>query len=288
MLLSSRSDTTGGGGGATPPGTGPDGGRSVESHYTIYKYDRMFPFSLSLNAFRGVPAWKTSEDNLVIGNIFGEIPFFTYDPSKNGKMDFQFPLIKDKKGFLSNFWAGCEPTSSVLNKLIDDGMFCSLPSFSYSTTIRIANPDASLDLAYMFRDDDIPKLIFVFSNEFDNELYPSYDIYNGYSISNKFLSIYPTRRVGSDTIPRSTDAYANAWKYASKSMSSPWDVYCFQQIRNISGENKIREFIENISLSGKVDDSLTSISNLYGKYGFSELAYDNIFQIPDSSVRWKS
>ena len=60
------------------------------------------------------------------------------------------------KGVLSNYYAGCESVSEVLSSLLGDGFFSGFP---WSSSI-----------GYSFRGGNIPRLVFVYTNEFDNSL----------------------------------------------------------------------------------------------------------------------
>ena len=76
-------------------------------------------------------------------------------------------------GVLTNMWAGCEPVCAILSKLLKNGFFCSYPW--------------NVGLGYMFRKKPIPKLVFVFSNEFDNSFTASYDYTNGYKFQTPLI-----------------------------------------------------------------------------------------------------
>lgn len=72
---------------------------------------------------------------------------------------FEFPFTSSGaggRGALSNWWAGCESVCDMVSKLLRDGFMYSYP---YNGGFG----------AHLFRK-DIPKLVFVFSNEFDNSL----------------------------------------------------------------------------------------------------------------------
>ena len=137
----------------------------------------------------GVPVWKSGSGESEVLH-FGEITnpsdiedmnrykpaidswavwnkkydFFTYDPTPNGVSTFSNPFVmvnrntndpeKPYTGALSNWWNGCEPVCDVLHSLIEDGYFYSYPGHN--------------GLGYVFRK-DVPRLVFVFTNEFDNE-----------------------------------------------------------------------------------------------------------------------
>ena len=127
-----------------------------------------------MNVFCGVPAWAdgTGDDATL---HFGEVQnadtkyandadifkpkfnFFTYDPTPDGMGTFRWPFFTDDKvgGVLSNMWAGCEPVCEIVSRLLGGGFFFGLPW--------------NKGVGYTFRP-NVPKLVFVFSNEFDNSL----------------------------------------------------------------------------------------------------------------------
>jgi len=156
----------------------------------------------------GVPAWKDGNDELHFGEIpkseasdydwyflqdgvdsqnivdwsnpyTQTFDFFTNDLSGQGMASYSWPFSHpldnkfssvdledagdgkfkqrkkvDYRGCLTNMWGGCEPVCAIASKLLKDGFFCSYPW--------------NIGLGYMFRKKSIPKLVFVFANEFDN------------------------------------------------------------------------------------------------------------------------
>ena len=156
--LMSRSD---GGGGV---GSGAGAGNYGVANYPYYSwsYEDYHWF-----AWKGVPVYKDSDDaeTLHFGpddRGFATVPFFTYNPYDLSTFENPFVEITNKgnqgygKGVLCNWHSGCEPVSNVLASLFRDGFYYGFP---YSAPI-----------GYMFRGNKFPKLVFVYSNEFDNEL----------------------------------------------------------------------------------------------------------------------
>ena len=83
------------------------------------------------------------------------------DNTSPAKFEWPFYRISSNyKGTLSNMYAGCEPVCNMVAKLIKDGYFYSRPW-----------NDA---LGYMFRK-NVPALVFVFANEYDNAFTFAYD-----------------------------------------------------------------------------------------------------------------
>lgn len=113
--------------------------------------------------------------------------FFTNQPNKQGVPSYDWPFYFDPdakitvydsdtnntkpvfkyNGVLTNMWRGCEPVCAILSKLLKNGVFCSYPW----------NPG----VGYMFRK-NVPKLVFVFANEFDNQYTSTYTYINGQKI----------------------------------------------------------------------------------------------------------
>ena len=160
----------GGGGDDSPIG-------KVTPVYTTKQYSSTSYqlFSKNFYIHTGVPVWKEGNDEnaelkFKIGNeIIDKSCFFTYDPTENGISSFENPFIMDddaedddaeddvaKKynGVLSNWWSGCEPVCDTLARLIKNGYFYGYPG--------------NHGLGYVFRK-NVPRLVFVFCNEWDNE-----------------------------------------------------------------------------------------------------------------------
>lgn len=144
----------------------------------------------------GVPAWRDDSDVLHFGEIgdgdqgdwgryFKDDPqkaqklwkdtfnFFTYNPSSEGIDTFSWPFLYETSGnpgdkdndpvyygVLSSMQNGSEQVCEVLSYLLDDGLFYNYPY--------------NRGLGYLFRKKPIPKLVFVFSNEYDNESHIRY------------------------------------------------------------------------------------------------------------------
>ena len=163
----------GGGSGSGSESTGGGGSSTYTKYVTTYVKG-----SKSMNVFCGVPVWSDENENLHFGdvdpqstcfnkysesgeeNIYANktYDFFTYDITKHGIDTFQWPFTSagsDGKGTLSNWWAGCEPICDMISKLLDDGFFFGKPW--------------NEGIGHLFRK-DVPTLVFVFSNEFDNAM----------------------------------------------------------------------------------------------------------------------
>lgn len=107
-----------------------------------------------MRVFTGVPVKKHGS-----GLVFSSgQEFYTYDITKDGMASFEYPFtsaIHPEKGVLSNWWVGCEPVCDILNKLLSTGVF-------FGGTWNLA-------LGHVFRP-NVPHLVFVFTNEYDNSM----------------------------------------------------------------------------------------------------------------------
>ena len=183
---------------------GPEGTRYATRILVEYSCSAMKKY---MNVFCGVPAWKdsTAEDADI---HFGSIPegdttgdwgrydykvgstsffgkdlfkssfnFFTYNPTASGVASFEWPFwvsdtilddidnkISSYKGVLANWWAGCEPSCDMLSKLLKYQCFYGYPFH--------------IGIGYLFRK-NIPRLVFVFTNEYDNSMVKSYTVSGG-------------------------------------------------------------------------------------------------------------
>ena len=180
--------TTGGGGGS---GSGPTNYPHTLTTYTYYQ-----KWEKQMHIHCGVPAWRDDSDVLHFGEIdetdagdwgryFKDDPkkaqklwkdtfnFFTYNPSSEGIDTFSWPFLYETSGnradednypvyygALSSMQQGSEQVCEVLSYLLYDGLFYNYPY--------------NRGLGYLFRKKPIPKLVFVFSNEYDNESHIRY------------------------------------------------------------------------------------------------------------------
>ena len=91
----------------------------------------------------------------------GDSPFHTYNPYDSETFEFPFITTTNPgsrgfgKGVLCNWYNGCEPITQVLSTLLGSGYFSGFP---WTPAI-----------GYMFRNKKIPKLVFAYVNEFDNQ-----------------------------------------------------------------------------------------------------------------------
>lgn len=182
MPILREGGSSGGHGGGGPGGGGGGGKWYPNEVRTTYKYRCG---TKSLNVFCGVPVWKDGDEPdapLHFGEILeadtgdwdiypsevkkfkAKYPFFTYDPTERGMDTFEYPFTKSDKGCLSTWWSSCEPICDILAKLLNEGVFMSHPWHD--------------GIGYLFRK-DVPKLVLVFTNEFDNSMTRTYSATGG-------------------------------------------------------------------------------------------------------------
>lgn len=141
------------------------------------------------------------------------------------------------KGVLSNWYNGCEPTSEVLSTLLGDGFFYGFPWTSA--------------IGYAFRGNGIPRLIFVYTNEFDNSLVRERN--SKTKLTN--IMMYPSFSGGNvNLVP-----IVNSDKDDDGNRNPP-DRNCFNQAAT---SESIWDYLSTIGLSDMVSDELkTSILNI--------------------------
>ena len=146
-------------------GSGATGGGS--SNYGVANY-AYIAYELSINHMyihKGVPCYLSEnpdinpETTINYTNSSGTVipcHLMTYDPTPEAAEYFEVPFVQSEKGVLMNWWGGSESVSSVLANLLGDGFFHGWP---WTPAI-----------GYMFRNREIPKLVFVYTNEYDNNI----------------------------------------------------------------------------------------------------------------------
>ena len=132
-------------------GTGDGGGTPAEYPYWTWDYVDMHLYN-----HHGVPAWMDENESLHFGTGTNKYHLFTYDPREEASSYYEFPFVQSKKGVLCNVFCGCEPVAHIVSKLLGSGCFYGHPW--------------TPGIGYMFRDNSIPKLVFVYANEYDNEI----------------------------------------------------------------------------------------------------------------------
>lgn len=133
------------------------------------------------------PGWKPENVEEWVNPFSKSFDFFTNDLSGTGISSYSWPFYYSPtaktqvyrsdtntmesvfayKGVLTNMWRGCEPVCAITSKLLKDGYF-----FSYPWNEGVG---------YMFRKKPTVKLVFVFTNEYDNAYTASYSYYGGFS-----------------------------------------------------------------------------------------------------------
>jgi len=174
-----------------------------------------------------------------------EVPFFTYDPTDEGVENFEFPFIVSDKGVLSNWWAGCEPTCRMMSKLIRKGYFYGHPNHR--------------GLGYLFRK-KVPRLVFVFANEYDNEMDTTYSEAGG--VQSKEILVSPG-------IPGKTSLQFYGGTSVFGGDLVPPDPYCLQMMRGNAASLKdtFETYCYNVGLNPRDSGSeeynaMTAVSSL--------------------------
>ena len=168
------------------------------------------------------------------------------------------------RGVLTNMWAGCEPVCAILSKLLKNGFFCSYPW--------------NVGLGYMFRKKPIPKLVFVFSNEFDNSFTANYNYTDGYSFQTPLIIAGINK----------TQVAFHPIKDARGKYRDALDPYCVKQLKTDGTQEsadllkrRFDDYLDNIRISSGIDRQ--NLSNaIYNLIVSDNLS--NISQLGDDST----
>ena len=257
MMLMSRDVGIGNPG--TPGGHGASGA-GIPVNYYDYVLDHGYFHS-------GVPVFKygeEGEEDLIFGkltsNTYGEAlaskmsdktlscahKFFTYDPSAAGKDTFEVPFVQSDKGVLVNWYSGSESISEVLAQLLGGGFFYGFP---WTPAI-----------GYTFRKQDIPKLIFVFTNEYDNEISRQNE---SFAATNSIVAV-PGMKSNTVFLNPTTVGAASILKNGWTKSLTPFDPYCISSL-NPTGKaigdlkSDWENFVQNVA-------GVTANSTSWGDY----------------------
>lgn len=116
-----------------------------------------------MRVYSGVQAWKDGQDALHLGSD-GKDRLFTYDLTAAGIDTFEFPFCWSEKGCLSTWFSGNESACDMLSMLLSEQAFTGYPYHD--------------GLGYVFRK-GVPRLVFLFTNEYDNYLKTMFTGSNG-------------------------------------------------------------------------------------------------------------
>lgn len=136
----------------------------------------------------GEPVYEDGPEYLQMKTQYGEktngfadsYDIHTYNLTKDGISSFQYPFIdqQDGKGLVSNWNSGSEPVCQILSNVLSEKIFRRKISpwdgSPYTFHNEKCNPytnftSHSYAFAYVFRK-NVPKIVFVFSNEYDNQI----------------------------------------------------------------------------------------------------------------------
>jgi hypothetical protein len=270
--------------------SGHGGSGSASNNKGIVYYTRKIKSTMPLYIHCGVPAWWSGEigegevenylkfggleeDNAtlpttnryftpssVYTDTFNEsFDFFTYDPSPEGISSFESPFWYQPssdgnypnkyKGVLTNMYAGCEPVCDVLAKLLKDGLFYGFPY----------NPG----VGYVFRK-NVPRYIFIFTNEFDNAAVKTYSLSNGIRAEEITVFPYP--------IDNGVRFQCDLRNKKTRRDQNPVDPYCLNILNesrtNTTYTESFNTFVNSVKMEG--ENPTTTISEL------SNLVRENI------------
>ena len=231
MSMLARDGSTGapsGSSSTSEPSSGGGGGPATK----VYPYYRNKTYTKIFRVFKGVPFHKDENGDVKIGDGETSRKLYTYNPYDMD--EYEFPFRESEKGVLSNTWNGCEPVCTMLSKLLGDGFFYGEPK--------------SCSIGYVFRE-NARRLVFVFTNEFDNSYWRTQTGINQtviipYIMNKTILGLYRHIVVSKE------GAY-------TVNQIDPLDAFCFRSTTNI---NNLVDFIGRIGL--KKDDFSNYIDNL--------------------------
>lgn len=229
-MMTSRDGSTGIQG-TTSSGVGGVGGGGGGSIIRMYPYNKNISFSKPFYVFKGVPFHKDDNGDVKIGDGETSRKLYTYNPyDLDG---YEFPFIESEKGVLSNTWSGCEPVCTMLSKLLGDGFFYDEP--------------LSCPIGYVFRE-NARRLVFVFTNEFDNSYWRTQRQINQ-------TVIIPVRK-NENTLTLYRHIVSEEGN-SNVHLFDPLDAFCFRSTTNI---NNLVDFIDRIGLNK--NDFLSPIDDL--------------------------
>ena len=195
--------------------------------------------------------------------------FFTYDPTEEGRMTFEWPYEISEKGVISNWFGGCEPVYSIINRMLKyDGCFYGFP---YHTGV-----------GYLFRK-DVPRIVFVYTNEYDNEMKRTYSAGDGTKVRETYV------------VPGATGSTVSFHTRTSESNKQvPPDQYCLDQFYLTKGETgvqKVKDFFTSVTGDDNPDEDagVAAFKWLRDTAGFknrSPRAYTNPYGAEVTQTGW--
>lgn len=287
-----------------------DGGHEPKYHeYTVRiryywnVYGVCETHSASFSAFCGVPVWKkrkgefSNEYSLHFGEItkredgaeeetteyqnmiskYGPdtagftapYDFFQYDPTYDGMPTFQFPFLKTDRGMLSNWSAGSEPSSQMMSTLLKEAVFGQNP-WHYM-------------VGYVFRR-NVPRIVFVFSNEYDNQLERDFNTYVTHEGGEGWSrTTYTQKEYHKGT-------YKAGGKQVWTDLMVPVDPYCLYYLSNEqnSGNNHFVEDFDsyvvdtNIMGDEEIKNAVNWLHTALSNFKYSDCC-GSLFQYTDNS-----
>lgn len=234
----------GGGGGYTPGSSG-----TTTATTTQYKN---YASTKKMGVWKGVSAWTDNQNDLHLGSGQSETEpaFFTYDPTEDGIETFSFPFYQKSgeekpRGCLSQWWAGSEAICDTLSNFLKTNACVGYPYYE--------------GFGFVFRK-NVPRLIFVFSNEFDNPVVKDYSNVSGAVSNQQFL------------LPGADDDDVTFRSFFSDSSSNQiideqdaLDPLCLRTLLDENqDEHPIKDYLQSLIISPGDGNQITPLL-LYGK-----------------------
>ena len=158
-------------------------------------------------------------------------------------------------------WAGCEPVCAIVSKLLKNGYFYSHPWNN--------------GLAYLFRK-NVPRLIFVFANECDNQFNMWYDYTNGFQWQTVSL------------VPGTNNNITFAVNNKNRRDVNAEDPFCVGQLGTSNILGQINDYLSTV----EVDESSPanqSVNWLWDQGNLGQIAeiVTDKNQYKNADIKWK-
>jgi hypothetical protein len=237
--------------------------------------------------------------------------FFTNDITKDGMESYDWPFYyqqgemflavdgREKSAFngaLSTMQTGCEPICDIVSRLLKDGIF-------YSQYWP-------MPIGYMFRK-NVPKLVFVFTNEYDNQYTTKYGYYSGLDYPTPILTpsidLYNPRKTSAFNIIKGSKgprlgSKGTRLKFVSNEAphsQEAVDPFCMRQMSDertldpttSNFDVSMNEFLTSLKMNRKTigcNDGLNAIDWLRQNANIRSISEDNPSTIGvGADVYWK-
>ena len=225
----------------------------------IPAYDNQSTYSIGDKVEHGGNLWQCS-----VGVSSPE----DWDSNKWDKVKYKQKEKMSYRGVLTNMWRGCEPTCSMVSKLLKNGFF-----FSYPWNHGVG---------YLFRQ-KTPKLVFVFANEYDNAYNRFYDYSKGFKYRTTLF--VPSAQNGTIKL--------NILDPQGTQKMQPVDPYCLQQLNGHtkgSAKSTFSGFMDDIGLDGssiEKQEMINAIGDLIKDANLGSVNNGGYWSKLKADVLWK-